>query len=805
MTDASRENRLSSIERVGKDQFSVYDWQIQEILRSDEENTISQNIITLDEPVIRATDTVDALFKLLEPVNLELERFSGPREIILAIGEQEVQVSAADNQITFENIEHLAELDVEDFLTIRLFHNNDSENTLWEFAFEYERLMLADFNRDGIIKFDTKLTDSDGNRTDVVTEEKPFVFWVNDDDDDETTEVGGHDITATNFLGFGKHPDYENLIIDGSRDLIDFISVGVDLHSFINKTPDAIDYTYTLKQADSAVNIVYTEMGFDNSDQYLKELNMADIAPVFGGWQNATTLQQIPVHNVTSGGIELPNEFITFIKENDKKGIFLAEINAATTEPLELLVTDNEGKEVLSAKMYLRTVKVEELYLQASLRDINSDENASLWGGSPPNVAAPIQQWNTDKTTLEEKVSDLVDTNRHVIHVHGFNNTIDDARAFQSETYKRLYHSGSNVLFTGIHWRGDEGLAAGLNYWANVENAFNSADDLAAFVNLINGSKIIAGHSLGNVVVGSAIENFLMDVDHYFMINPAVAIEAYDATQLSEENMRHPSWDEFYFGSDYGDENPTYSSQEGRRLWSSDWFNLFADTTDPRSNLTWRGRFASVISNTSVVQFYSTGEEVLKPATEGEPNNLEPILDYLPFVDVPIGSNAWNIQEKTKGTNMFAAVLAGNSSAGWGFNETCDVNNDCANNSTLSHTEAQVFFNKTEAELIETSFFDPFDNEGIHDPLLGSGNAQISHPHVLAYEIPALSFAAGGASVGRIQENNKFDMNAIRNGWPLEREEYGDDSGWWHSDFKSVAYLYTHKLFDQMVFKGQMQ
>ena len=130
---------------------------------------------------------------------------------------------------------------------------------------------------------------------------------------------------------------------------------------------------------------------------------------------------------------------------------------------------------------------------------------------------------------------------------------------------------------------------------------------------------------------------------------------------------------------------------------------------------------------------------------------------------------------------------------------------DLLNNSSLSHAGAEVFFNKTEAELIETSFFDPFDNEGIHDPLLGSGNAQISHPHVLAYEIPALSFAAGGTSVGRIRDNNKVDMNAIKAGWPQEREEYDDNSGWWHSDFKSVAYLYTHKLFDSMVAKGAMQ
>ena len=790
-------------------QFSVFDFEVQQIIRTDIANATTQNIIDLTQPVIRVTDVIDTFLTLMEPTNDALERFSGDRELILAIGAHEIELSVTDTQITFNDLSHLALLNPEDYLTISQYQNSDSANVLWEYAFELERVMLADFNRNGKIEFTSKLTDQSGQRTDVTTEQNPFVFWVNDDDDDQGSEVNGHDVpdSTDGILWFGQH-DHENEIIDGSRDLIDFFAVGMSLNNFINNTPNAENFTYTLKQADNAVNIVYTEMGFDNSEEYLKELNMQNIEPIFGDWQNATTLNQVPTYTVTSDGITLPSEFITLIKDNADKGIFLAEISQATTEPLELIVTDMEGEEVLNAKMYLRSVGVEELYLQISLRGNNRDENSSLWGGNaPPDISSIMNAFVNDRTELINKISDTVDINKHFIHVHGFNNDLDAARAFQSETYKRLYHSGSNALFTGIHWRGDEGLAAGLNYWGNVENAFYTADDLAAVVNApeLSGYKIMAGHSLGNMVIGSAIEDFAMNVDQYFMIDPAVAIEAYDAAQLSANNMRHTGWDNYYFGADYAN-SPDYTDQAGRRLWSSEWFDLFPDT-DERSKLTWRGRFATVLSRSDVVQFYSTGEEVLRQASEGVPSSLTPILDYVPFVDIPIGTNAWNIQEKAKGTSLLAAILAGNSSAGWGFNETCVTDDDCVGNGALTHAEAQTFFDKTNDELTEVPFFEPFDNNGIMDLTVGSDNARISHPHALSYEMPALSYAAGGTLINEelSRLNKAFNMNDIKNGWPQERiNTYGADD-WWHSDFKSVGYLYTHPLFDEMVNRGTMR
>ncbi len=80
-----------------------------------------------------------------------------------------------------------------------------------------------------------------------------------------------------------------------------------------------------------------------------------------------------------------------------------------------------------------------------------------------------------------------------------------------------------------------------------------------------------------------------------------------------------------------------------------------------------------------------------------------------------------------------------------------------------------------------------------------------THPHDLGYEIPALSFAAGGTKITSFLASQAIDMKVrMEDGWPEERlGEFGTD--WFHSDFKDVAYRYTYKLFDDLVNKGNLK
>jgi len=72
-------------------QFNVFDWKVQQILRTTDEGNAT-NIINLDKPVIGSGDVIDIFFTLMEQAEPELARFSGARELILEIGGQEIQI-----------------------------------------------------------------------------------------------------------------------------------------------------------------------------------------------------------------------------------------------------------------------------------------------------------------------------------------------------------------------------------------------------------------------------------------------------------------------------------------------------------------------------------------------------------------------------------------------------------------------------------------------------------------------------------------------------------------------------------------
>jgi len=116
-------------------QFSIYDLVMAEIRRPDAESDTA-DLLSLDQPVIASSDQlIDLLYSLSVPEQDPLTPYSydGDRELIFAIGEQEIKATIGENQqLSFDNLEALASLSAEDFLSIRLYSNNDAGNALWE-------------------------------------------------------------------------------------------------------------------------------------------------------------------------------------------------------------------------------------------------------------------------------------------------------------------------------------------------------------------------------------------------------------------------------------------------------------------------------------------------------------------------------------------------------------------------------------------------------------------------------------------------------------------------------------------------
>lgn len=602
--------------------------------------------------------------------------------------------------------------------------------------------IVPDYNRDG------KITGADRGQ---ISEENPWRFWRNSDDD--SGAGGGDDIQGSD------EPDYWGNAVDGVRDLVDFFPVHFDLKAVLEALPQT-DYQYFLKHesqsgiAGGAIpaptfNVIwYPEAdleadptGANGVGSFLKNLNRGqDIA--------GRTSHTIPARPV-GAGLQIPENMLTAFK--DGKGVALFEARFETNNPIVLEIKKNDGTSVAEIEMPVRISEVESMFRSKYL-------NENLAGGTQGGVPGEPSNW-----------PDADRNGKHFVLVHGYNVSGEQARGWHSETFKRMFWSGSNAMFTGVSWHGNEGQIAigGVtpDYWRNVHNAFQTSKSVADFVNALPGSgKAIAAHSLGNMVVSSAIKDHGLNVSQYYMLDAAVALEAYSPGMSNKAQMSHPDWRGYV-----------------QHLWATDWHKLFA-ASDGRNKLTWLNRFGNL---PQAYNFHSTGEEVLKNGTGAVPS---------------IGAvRSWVYQEMTKGFSIGSGGgIFHNGTGGWDFNGHYDdwplvpgvgVPISPADAAAIPH-----------ADLEEEPFFDPFSNDDLHDSTKGSAEASKydERAKVLAESLPSLTFAAGSNSIASFTVRN-FDMMNMKNGWPR------GNADWLHSDIRNVAYLYTYKVYDKFVELGGLK
>ncbi len=118
-------------------QFSTYDLAVNSILREQQDGQTSE-IYQKEVPMIAAGDSlVKFMYDLIESNQDALEFLGEGQELVFALGANEIKAKMGPgNQLIFTNLEHIASLDVEDFVTLSLYNNNDPTNVLWEYAFE---------------------------------------------------------------------------------------------------------------------------------------------------------------------------------------------------------------------------------------------------------------------------------------------------------------------------------------------------------------------------------------------------------------------------------------------------------------------------------------------------------------------------------------------------------------------------------------------------------------------------------------------------------------------------------------------
>ena len=631
--------------------------------------------------------------------------------------------------------------------------------------------LVPDYGGDGRIEMDDML---------LAGSNAVFRLWINDDSDtgDLNRPADGADIPGA------AAPDHADAAVNGKHDLLDFFPVMMDIRGFeeLCGQPDL----YRLKQAAGAVNVVYSRLGNYNAGSFLTAE-----ADYYGPGLNAFARTAITMP-ATAGGTQVSPYFVSWLRQTGGIGVFLVEGACASTSPLVLEAVKN-GAVIASCELPMRVAPVEDFFANVNLRDIGGatvvfQAHSAL---SPRFPAGPDEPA------------------RHFVFAHGYNVSEAEARGWHAEMFKRLWQSGSRARFHAVTWRGNEGQThypefVGMgwrtpDYYLNVRNAFSTAPKLASYVQGLGAAQgdtvVVAGHSLGNMVVSSAIQDHGMGVDKYFMLNAAVPSEAYDGDLVST-NIPNPM-----VHDDWGDYNAA--------TWSANWHALFPGQGDDRGSLTWRGRFSNVPA--VAYNFYSSGDEVFEVFELTTPDPTEGYMYGSPNVSQTVGRYSWQKQELFKGRtasgDILTSWLTSSDQAGWGFRGSwITVGGPLPGGSTSVWAptySAAVANGLSLSNLLNTTVFHPNPPELFQPSMSASTRASL-----LAYAIPALSQAAGTQPLPLDPVSRNVDMNDISaNGWwrtgQGEKEEL--DDRWLHSDLKETPFLHVHPLFERLVTTGELK
>jgi hypothetical protein len=592
--------------------------------------------------------------------------------------------------------------------------------------------LVADYDRNGII---------DTNDLASLRSGKLFRFWVNDDDD--SGYDGGQDIPGQGSL------NYIDSRVNGVRDLIDFFPVALNITNILGNVGITNGYRFYLCHDEGALNVVQTTLTTNTAGNYLRNVSTANELA------NAAAAQ------ITQSGWRLPDAFLNDILNNGK-GIVLIEARAPTDKPLRLelrRVNTNNVEELIGKReLPLSISGVEQMFRHKNLR-------AEIGTGGKENVG--------DRSTATNWPDSLCSAT-NLFFLHGVNTDEQSARGWQSEFFKRFYWSGSKARFHGITWYGDKGSDA--NYQENVNHAFKTAAYLKDYVASVGGTKIMLAHSLGNMVVSSAIEDHGMNVGKYLMLDAAVASEAFDGSLFSTATNNNPMLHADWRG---------YEPQ----TWSANFHELYS-YPDKRAELTWQNRFSSVVPQ--AYNFYSSEDEVfeINPLSVGMLTGVEFDLNIWQFSVAIHGLSryVWQKQEVFKGrdSSWLPGSLGSTKWWGWGFHSLLESTGHANGLSTNELRKSPVFRHNPD-------FYFRVDNlntEAVNE--------------MLAMGLPAMSPSVGLTNIAAILPAKNINISTLKeNGWPRNEQPYLQR--WLHSDCKDVAYLYTYRLFEELTAKGGLK
>ena len=588
-------------------------------------------------------------------------------------------------------------------------------------------VLLVDYDRDGVVGAGDIARHLDGRYA---------YFWMNDDKwkGDNAFDQPIIDLPFINRVNSSDD------VVNGRNDLINFLTIAVDVAPFADHWSSGAVY-YRLEANSSAVrnaNLAFAGISWSQ----IGDAPLGNDTDIYGN-----SLHEAPVFAL-GGGTNLPSAFVS-LSQSGGSTLLMEFPEVARQHELYLNIYSKSDDALLfSALLKLHVGEVSKMLGWENLRSA-----AGGSGGVPTRLAT--YDWPED----EHEEGNLV-------FVHGYNMEEDvETPLWAQNVFKKLWWAGLDRGVIAVQWNGDRGQLFGTltpNYYGNVQNAFQTAPALSNAMEAVQGPKWFLAHSLGNMLVSAAIQDYGMRHEKFFMLNAAIAMEALDPTngitQTSHDMMTPSAW------TNYED-----------RVRATHWFECFPEG-DGRRLLTWKGRFANV---TNIVNFYSTQEEVV--------NNGD---GY--WHTIAQRNYVWYNQETRKGR---WPMMLHEYEGGWEFNPVYDI----SSGRHMSPTNAAEL---TDEQLRQTPFFLDFYNPEMHTSPNGMivASNYIYRAEMLAYAIPAESFAVGANPLPALVDKElNFNMADITDGQedlPVNgskpEKKHRD---WQHSTFVQRSYKRTHQLF----------
>lgn len=536
----------------------------------------------------------------------------------------------------------------------------------------------------------------------------------------------------TALLVWTREPEQE-----GHQRLLDFSPIQLKLgKGFVEqlnleRVPDT--FRVILKSDAAPLNVLWT--GMEGAYEPFYRSDVDTCGPTLDALSTTFPIQTTP----SGEGLDIPLEFLK--KAQASGGILMAEAPTSGAGSLTLAVHFAGSPIMLFEKSIpISSVPVKDMFVRVNLRE-----------NTPPAIAPENLPAITTNATCA------------LYFLHGFHVNEANALKWQKEMFRRLYRKNCRALFYGITWAGNQGVT-GLDYHASVEHSFVAGERLAAYVaaqNAASGSlaptnNVFMAHSLGNMVVASAIQDHGLTPAKVIMLNAAIPSEAINEATFNA-SPRHNG----LVPDDWKEYLPI--------TWCSCWYQLWGGTL-PQGKLTWRNRFSKLMEQ-DVLNLYSTGDEVLEVG-EQEPSFWEDGLEF--------EWHSWQAQELGKGKGPLN--LYGSTVAGWDFRFPAP-SAETANAYTLEELRFTPAFN-------------------IDSRMLASSISTNDWNMLLAHGIPALSCPVGNpeqhaGTRAMIGVNlNEAEMKA--NGWKEIENETDLENNWLHSDIKNADYFYTWRAFERI-------